>query len=202
MLRQKMKERSENGKKERCREERNKTGKGEKRKSPPVISKGAELAPLLPFWLRLHHFPIRIRSVVTLFAGVAEVRCRRIRRYGHGVQGVAVVEPDMGVVDLPFFVTPLLSENESRSAMSNSLNIPFTKWMWRMVWIGSGMENALVVVGRGGNGRWLEGSRDGMGLERHMKGEIEKEQDAAQSFPGSNLSQFAPNHAARQLLAI
>jgi hypothetical protein len=117
-----------------------------------------------------------------------------------------VVEPDMGVVDLPFLVTPSLSENISRSAMSNILNIPFTKWMWRMVWIGSGMENALVVVGRGGkasgDGRWLEGSRDGIGSEKHMKGGIEKEQDAAQSFPGSNLSQFAPNRAARHIVVI
>jgi len=38
------------------------------------------------------------------------------------------------------------------------------------------MINALVIVGRGGkasgDGRWLERSRDGTGLEKHMKGEI------------------------------
>ena len=56
-------------------------------------------------------------------------------------RGVAVVEPDRGVLDYPFLVTPSLCKNKSRSVMSNRLEILFTKFMWRIVWIGSGMED-------------------------------------------------------------
>ena len=96
--------------------------------NPPVISEGITLIPLFPFSLHLFHFwtlPIQVRSIVTAFTDVAEVDCHQACRCYHGVERVTVVEPNIGVVELPSLVTPSSSENESRSLMSTSLNIPY-----------------------------------------------------------------------------